>query len=296
MKNLFCKLLAFHENFRAGVAAIENSQEVARYGNAARTVQRGEEIKRFVGASKEAILKYRNETLPGIRAARRKEAADALAFINRGGMSATRRRLADDNSTSLLNKDIIRGIDVLRDELAAGLEALERQVAVQNGLALAAMQTTESLQKRIEVYAGDARSGDSFDFRSFSVDRVILPAILGQRAAAGDNRAVFILQNESFAEIDRQLVCRALGLRTPAEIDSDGEAFELQRAEDLVARIERGDPAAIGDAERFFGTIGRGLEQQSRFEAANPVKLPAQKAPAVPTTTATTAPAVPVAA
>jgi hypothetical protein len=265
MRRLFQTLVGLHANLQHALEAVNGSDEVKKYGREARVIGRKKAIEDWRTTSLKTIGAFNQSDLPKLRAERRESASAALAFIANGGAVRKPARKQDRSEVSYANRETVERLDALEDALVSALQPVGRQMAVANGLALTQNASTRALREKLQQYQSDAANGKEFDYQAWSVDRQVLPVILASRAAAGDDLAGMLAG--SAGDVESVLLNRM----APAVI-SDDEIAELLKSESLISAVS-GDDSSLAEAGKWLDFLGRGLDRQAAFEAANPVNV-----------------------
>jgi hypothetical protein len=250
-RKLFRDLVSMWQNLREVLASIDTNEDTRKYGSVARQGQRQKALDSWRGTALGRIKEFREIEGPKLSTERRQKETGALAYIANGGPMTQPQSPMEG---------------VLRD--------LARQLAVSNQIAFTGLQSTDALTRRLALYEADAKSGADFHFESWAVDRLVIPAALEARAAAGDARAEIFLANvKNFGGIDQVLLGRMVN-EPGAEPDA---TQELDKTEELIGKVEARDGSRLDEAGQWLEFVGRGLDRQEAFDQANPQKAPVPK-------------------
>jgi len=220
----------------------------------------------------EAAVAWKNETLahvtglekealPAMRAEAVENVARVQADIAAGrvpGQPAPGRKAIDptpwESGSDQRLAEIRRHL-----EMMDAVDRTNNLLAVSNAIALANLQSSQTLLGRVNAYSETAGSSE-FDWPGWSVDRQILPAILESRS--NDDRAALAL--ELLPRIEGRITERLV----PDSGEIDQLAGNLANLREALEAIGSGGQENLGGVQAVLGPLARALARQAVPAAA----------------------------
>lgn len=259
---LFRDLLNGHRAMQEKLGLLEGNHVFQQTRYEIQQAKRAEIVDEFRIASRARLKRHWEVEVPAHAETRRQLAQGAMLIIRNGGP------FKEPESAE-----------------AGFLEDISRQLNIQNAIAIANLQTTETLAARLAEYDRDARGAGDFDFAGWAVLRNVIPQILEARAAPldakglpVDPRAVMALEDlKARGGLEAALLDRMIAEQPGGEPDATAE---LARTERLIEGAA--DARGVNELGQFLEIIGRGLDRTEADQAANPQKKPEPKPTAIP--------------
>jgi hypothetical protein len=245
--------------------AVNGSEDVRQYGDAFGYAQCMKLVTGFQKAAREYHNQFVHDTWPAHTREKQERAAQVLRIIQSGGPKRTADGLSDSQLHELGFDHTTRMEYTQRthhtEALLAGLSQIGLQLSLQNAFTIYSMMSTEAIEQKVGAYLATAKDAGAFDgafdFKSWQTDRIVLPLVLGKRAANNDARAALLLENtpEFVNDVERTIQAQS--------VEPDGQAeFFLQAIEDVLDDVVKpgadGRPAEnMAAAETLFGLVER---------------------------------------